>query len=138
MADYEEIKPLYAAVGTTQDALEKMVWLEVRHRHGWLQVRRIVLPLAAPTRSGDTELILMTNLPEIVQANQIYQSYRGQWQTETHVQRLTRQLHCEPPALNYPRAALFALAMAVCAGNALAIVQQALQQVHGEKAVAEL
>jgi hypothetical protein len=84
MADYEEIKPLYAAVGTTQDALEKMVWLEVRHRHGWLQVRRIVLPLAAPTRSGDTELILMTNLPEIVQANQIYQSYRGQWQIDIY------------------------------------------------------
>ena len=57
---------------------------------------------------------------------------------ENHFQRLTQQLHCEPPALNYPRAALFAFAMSVCAGNALAVVQQALQQVHGEAAVAEL
>jgi hypothetical protein len=40
--------------------------------------------------------------------------------------------------LNYPRAALFAFAMAGCAGNALAVVQQALQQVHREEAVTEL
>jgi hypothetical protein len=135
---YEEFEPRQAAVGTTPGALEQKVWLHDRHSDEWLEVRRIVLPLAEPTRNGDTELILMTNLPETVQADQICQAYRGRWKIETHFQRLTQQLHCEPPALNYPRAALFAFAMSVCAGNALAVVQQALQQVHGEEAVAEL
>lgn len=103
------------------------MWLHDRQSDEWLQVRRILLPLAEPTRNGDTELILMPNLPEAVQADQICQAYRGRWKIETHFQRLTEQLHCEPPALNYPRAALLAFAMAVCTGNALAVVQQALQ-----------
>jgi len=135
---YEEIEPLHAAASTTQGALEQKVWLHDHQSDEWLEVRRIVLPLAEPTRNGDTELVLMTNLPETVQADQICQAYRGRWKIETHFQRLTQQLHCEPPALNYPRAALFAFAMAVCAGNALAVVQQALQQAHGGEAVAEL
>jgi hypothetical protein len=114
------------------------VWLEDPERHEWLKVRRIVLPLAAPTRNGDTELILMTDLPETTQADQIGEVYRDRWQIETHYQRLTQQLHCEPPAMNYPRAALFTFAMAVSAGNALAVVQQALQTAHGEEPVEEL
>jgi hypothetical protein len=135
---FEQIEALHAAHGSTQGVLEHRVWLEDPASHEWLKVRRIVLPLAAPTRNGDTELVLMTDLPERVTADQICAVYRDRWQIETHYQRLTQQLHCEPPALNYPRAALFAFAMAVCAGNALAVVQQALQTEHGAEAVTEL
>jgi hypothetical protein len=135
---FNEIEPLHRAQGSTQGALEQWVWLEDPARHEWLKVRRIVLPLAAPTRNGDTELSLMTDLPETTPADQICKLYRDRWQIETHYQRLTQQLHCEPPAMNYPRAALFTFAMAVSAGNALAVVQQALQSAHGEEPVAEL
>jgi hypothetical protein len=135
---YHEIEALHGAKGSTQGVLEHSVWLEDPPSHEWLKVRRIVLPLAAPTRNGDTELVLMTDLPDRVTADRICAVYRDRWQIETHYQRLTQQLHCEPPALNYPRAALFAFAMAVNAGNALAVVQQALQTEHGAEAVAGL
>lgn len=80
----------------------------------------------------------MTDLPPEIGANTICDAYRARWQIETHFQRSTEQLHGEPPGLDYPRAALFAFAMAVVAGNALAVVQAALQVAHGEEAVREL
>jgi hypothetical protein len=131
--------PLQAAQRTRQGAMEQSVWLNGPVRNERLAVRRIVLPLPKATRNGDTELVLMTTLPATVAAaDELCDAYRARWQIETHFQHLTQQLHCEPPALNYPRAALFAFAMAVCAGNALAVVQQALQTVHGEEPVQEL
>jgi hypothetical protein len=135
---FNEIEPLHRADGTKQGAMQQWVWLEDRASHEWLKARRIVLPLATPTRNGDTELILMTDLPDTTAADQVCEVYRARWQLETHYQRLTEQLHCEPPTMNYPRAALFAFAMAVTASNALAVVQQALQAEHGEEAVEEL
>lgn len=135
---FDEIESLHGAEGSMQGVLQQKVWLEDPVSHEHLMVRRIVLPLSAPTRNGDTELILMTDLPDRITADEICAAYRHRWQIETHYQRLTQQLHCEPPALNYPRAALFAFAMAVNAGNALAVVQQALQAEHGAEAVADL
>jgi hypothetical protein len=135
---FDEIEPLHHAHGTTQGAMEHRVWLQDPDSQEWLQVRRLVLPLAAPTRNGDTELILVTDLPDTIAADQICEVYRDRWQIETYYQRLTQQLHCEPPAMNYPRAVLFAFAMAVSAGNALAVAQQALQAAHGQKPVEEL
>jgi hypothetical protein len=51
---FDESEPLHAAHGTTQGAPEQMVWLQDPESQEWLQVRRIVLPLAASTRNGDT------------------------------------------------------------------------------------
>ena len=130
--------PLQPAQGTRQGAMEQPVWLNGPAGKERLAVRRIVLPLPKATRNGDTELVLMTTLPATVAADELCDAYRARWQIESHFQHLTQQLHCEPPALNYPRAALFAFAMAVCAGNALAAVQQALQTVHGQEPVQEL
>jgi hypothetical protein len=103
-----------------------------------LRLRRIVLPLEKPTRSGDTELILVTNLPAAHTAERLAQAYRERWRIETHYQRLSELLHCELPGLGYPRAALFAFAMAVTAANALALVLAALRAVHGHSAVEAL
>lgn len=135
---FRPVEPVHPAAGTRQGALEQQVWLEDPGSHEQLAVRRIVLPLPKATRNGDTELVLMTNLPGTLAADELCDAYRDRWQIEMHFQRLTQQLHCEPPTLNYPRAALFAFAMAICAGNALAVVQQALQSVHGEEAIQEL
>lgn len=135
---YEEIEPLHSARGTRQGALEHHVRLQDPKSHEWLKVRRIVLPLAKPTRNGDTELILVTNLPETAAVDTLCDLYRDRWTIETHFQRLTEQLHSEPTGLNYPRAALFSFAMAATAGNALAVVQKALEGQHGRQAVQEL
>jgi DDE family transposase len=135
---YEEIEPLHSARGTRQGALEHHVRLQDPKSHEWLKVRRIVLPLEKPTRNGDTELILVTDLPETAAVDTLFDLYRDRWTIETHYQRLTEQLHCEPTGLNHPRAALFAFAMAATAGNALAVVQKALEGQHGRQAVQEL
>jgi IS4 transposase len=93
--------------------------------------RKITLHLDTPTRDGETEIVLIANLPRRVKAPTIARAYRRRWTIENHFQRLTDWLHCELPTLGYPRAALFAFAMSLVAGNALAMLIGALRAVHG-------
>ena len=60
------------------------------------------------------------------------------WTIEKHFQFLTQSLHCEVSGLGQPRAALFAFAMALVAGNALAVVRGSLRSAHGAEAEAEV
>ena len=101
-------------------------------------MRRVVLRLDTPTREDKTEIELVTNLPADVSAILICETYRDRWRIEGHFQRLTDLLHCEVPALSYPRAALFAFAMAVVAGNAVALLEGNLRAVHGAEEVEAL
>lgn len=103
-----------------------------------LRLRRIVLTLDEPTREGDTEIVLVTNLPEEVTAQQCCEAYLTRWTIEGHYQALTDLLHCEVPSLGYPRAALLAFAMSVMAGNALAVLKANLRVAHGEEIAAEV
>ena len=114
-------------------AVEDTEYPGVVHR-----LRRIVLQLDQPTREGDTEIVLVTNLPAEVSAQACCEAYRDRWQVERHFQALTDLLHCELPSLGYPRAALFAFSMAVVAGNALAVLQGNLRAVHGEEMASEV
>jgi hypothetical protein len=104
-----------------------------RHR-----LRLIVLELDEPTRDGETEIVLVTNLPEGVSAIDCCAAYRGRWRIEGHFQVLTELLHCEIPSLSYPRAALFAFGMSVVAGNALAVLKGSLRAEHGPEMAAEV
>jgi IS4 transposase len=102
-----------------------------------LECRRITLVLDKPTRDGDTELHLLSNLPARVSAQRIADLYRKRWTIETAYQELTTDLKCEPNTLGYPKAALFAYCMALVAYNVLAVVKAALRAVHGETTVDE-
>ena len=73
---------------TVSTCLHAKVWLQDPQTGEWLQIRRIVLRLDQPTRSGDEELILNTNLPETVHADHLCEVYRQRWQFETHNQRV--------------------------------------------------
>jgi Transposase DDE domain len=106
---------------------------EVLHR-----LRRIVLELDQPTREGDTEIVLVTNLPNEISAITCCDAYRGRWQIENHFQTLTDLLHCEVPSLGYPRAALFAFSMSAVSGNALAVLKGNLRAVHGPELAREV
>lgn len=118
---------------------EQAIWVEDPEHDGQRhRLRRIVLVLDQPTRDGETEIVLITNLPQTVSAVECCVVYRGRWEIEGHFQRLTELLHCEVPSLGYPRAALFAFGMAVLAGNALAILKGNLRAVHDELMVAEV
>lgn len=101
-----------------------------------VQVRRIRLKLKKPTRDGDGEIFLLTDLPASkANAVKVAQLYLHRWKLETAFQQLTVHLRCEPNTLGYPRAALFAFAVAMCCYNLLAAVKAALRSHHGEKTI---
>jgi hypothetical protein len=96
--------------------------------------RRITVKLNTPTRDGDAEIHLLTNLPAArVSALKVAALYRKRWTLEQAFYELTIYLRCELNTLGYPKAALFAFAVAVCSYNLLAAVKGALRGVHGEE-----
>ena len=97
-----------------------------------------MLRLDEPTRDGETEIVLITNLPAEVPAAACCDAYAGRWAIEGHYQTMTDLLHCEVPSLGRPRAALFAFAMSAVAGNALAVLAGNLRAAHGEEIAAEV
>ena len=101
-------------------------------------LRRIVLKLDEPTRDGETEIVLITNLPAEVPAAACCAAYGDRWEIEGHYQTMTDLLHCEIPSLGHPRAALFAFSMSAVAGNALAVLKGNLRVAHGEEIAQEV
>jgi hypothetical protein len=101
-------------------------------------LRRIVLELDEPTRDGETEIVLITNLPAEVEAAAGCAAYADRWEIEGHYQAMTDLLHCEIPSLGRPRAALFAFSMAAVAGDALAVLKANLREAHGEEIAGEV
>ena len=93
-----------------------------------LVLRRITVELYQPTRDGDMILHLLTNLPEDkVDALTGARVYCERWQIETAFQELTVDLACEVHTLGYPKAALFAFAVAVVCYNAFSVTKAAIR-----------
>jgi len=101
-----------------------------------LELRRIVIRLDEPTRDGETEVALLTNV-EQVSALTLARLYLKRWTIESLFNVLTMTLKCEQGSLGYPKAALFAFCVALLASNVLATVKAALRSVHGSKKVEE-
>jgi IS4 transposase len=97
-----------------------------------VSVRRITIKLDEPTEDGDTEIHLLTNLPNRVKGTRIAQAYRGRWKLEGAFGELATALHCEISSLGYPPAALFAFGVGVVAYNILSVVRTAMAAAHGE------
>jgi Transposase DDE domain len=103
-----------------------------------LIVRRITVQLLTPTRQGETELHILTNLPVAdAPAGQISAVYADRWTIETAFQHLTVDLACEVDTLGYPKAALFGFCVALVAYNVVALVKGALRAAHGAAYVEE-
>jgi len=113
--------------------------LLLTHADGRSQlVRRITLRLNKPTRDGDREIHLLSNLPECkVSACQIAELYANRWDIENMFQELTCTLTCEIKTLGYPRAALFGFCLALVAYHAVSVIKAALRRVHGRETVAK-
>lgn len=98
-----------------------------------LRVRRITIVLKKPTRDGDKELHLLTNVPvKDADALTMATVYLRRWTLETAFQEMTVHLKCELNTLGYPKAALFGFCVALACYNLLAAVKGALCAVHGE------
>jgi hypothetical protein len=116
----------YAGPSATGDLYEQ------RTRIGGLVCRCIVVRLFEPLRDGSEELRLLTNVPaDRVGARRLAELYRTRWQIETAFQELTESWRCAVNTLGYPRAALFAFALAVVAYNVLVVVRAALASGQG-------
>jgi hypothetical protein len=99
---------------------------------GVLQLRRVIIKLDQPTRDGETELALLTDLTEgQADALTLARLYLERWRIETAFQVLTETLQCEHPRLGYPDAALFAFCVSLVAYNVLAVIKAALRATHG-------
>jgi hypothetical protein len=91
-----------------------------------MPVRRLTLALKEPTRDGDTALHLLTNVPaQEASAGKLVGVDGQRWTIETAFFELTTTLSCEIRPLGYPKAALFALGLALVAYNAVAVIKAA-------------
>jgi IS4 transposase len=94
-------------------------------------VRRITIELDQPTRDGETELHLLTNLPsDAADGLLLARLYLMRWMIETAFAELTVPLACEIKSLGSPPAAIFAFATAVVCYNALQVLKAAIAAAH--------
>jgi IS4 transposase len=100
-----------------------------------LLLRRVTVILDKPTRDGDTEIHLLTNLPvRAARAGVIAELYRRRWTIETAFQEMEKVLNGEIKALGYPKAALFSFCVALVSYNVMSTVKAALRAAHGPEA----
>jgi Transposase DDE domain len=119
----------------TGQVLEQSVCLEDDETGEEYWMRRVVVRLDEPTRDGDVELALITNLPGEVSARAVADAYRKRWTIETGFADLTTTLCCEINTLCYPRAALFAFCVAVAAYNVQSAIKGVLRAAHGQEKI---
>jgi hypothetical protein len=121
----------------TGKVFEQPVTIDLGDGH-LIKTRRVILRLNKPTRDGDTEMAVLTNLPaRVASAIKTVETYRNRWTLETMFQSLTMMLQGELDTLGYPRAALFGFSVALAAYNVLSTVQASLRATFGVEKVQE-
>lgn len=100
-----------------------------------LTIRRVTVVLDTPTRDGETEIHIFTNLPVKISALKIAELYRKRWTIEIAFHEVAQNLEGEIETLGYPRAALFGFCMALVSFNVISVVLAAMRAVHGQEAV---
>jgi hypothetical protein len=101
-----------------------------------LVVRRITVELDKPTRDGDREIHVLSNVPgKHATAVELAQLYHDRWEIENAFYVLTMTLTCEVKSVGHPRAALFLFCMAMVAFNARQVLYAALRTAHEASAV---
>jgi IS4 transposase len=113
--------------------------VQILHSDGRsLKARRITVELDQPTRDGDREIHILTNLPKTaVTAVRVAEIYRKRWTIETAFAEVAQNLEGEIETLGYPKAALFSFCSALVAFNLLSVVMAALRGAHGAQKVEE-
>ena len=111
--------------------------VRIHHEQGRSsKIRRVKLVLDQPTRDGETEIFLLSNLSkQQASAKKIAKLYAKRWSIETAFQQLEKNLHSEINTLAYPRAALFGFCVALVAYNTMSVILAALRSAHGKKKI---
>jgi IS4 transposase len=100
-----------------------------------LDVRAVRIELDQPTQEGDTEIVVVTNLPAEVRAKAVAQGYLKRWTIEGAFGEVAAVLEGEIDTLAYPKAALFCFCVALVAYNVLSTIRAALRVAHGMETV---
>jgi hypothetical protein len=101
-----------------------------------IELRRVRVLLNEPTQDGDTEVLLLSNVPAgDADASALSRLYLSRWTIEHGFQTMTEVLRCEVNTLAYPRAALLSFCVALVGFNILAVVRAALRAEHGPEVV---
>ena len=103
-----------------------------------LLLRRVTVVLSQPTRDGDRELHIFSNLaPHEASAARIAELYRERWTIEVVFLELQTALSCEINTLGYPKAALFTFCVALLLENTLSMLNGSLRAAHGAETIRE-
>ena len=103
-----------------------------------LGVRRVTVELHPPTRQGETEIQVLTNLPPAEAAAKPGAALdAARWTIEVAFQHLTLDREGEGDPRGYPKAALCGVCVALVADNVGAVVKGALRTAHGAQYVDE-
>jgi hypothetical protein len=100
-------------------------------------VRRITVELDEPTRDGDREIHVLSNLHAEVSAKRVAELYRHRWEEETAFNVLQMTLTCEHPGIGHPQAATFLFCMSLLAFNLRQTIFATLFATHEEEDVLE-
>ena len=123
-------EPKYIGKTKTGKLFEQQV--QIQYGDTVLSCRRVIVKLFNPTRDGDSEIAILTNLsPMDASAATVAELYQKRWRIETLFQTVTENFNGEINSLAYPKAALFSYCMALIAYNILATLRAALGSVHG-------
>jgi hypothetical protein len=110
--------------------------LDERGNRRQMEVRRLRVVLDEPTQDGDTEVMLLTNIPAgDADALMLSGLYLKRWTIENGFQTMTEVLRCEINTLAYPKAALLGFCVALVGLNILTTVRSALRSQHGAETV---
>lgn len=110
---------------------EQVIEVQLADGH-WQKIRRITIRLTKPTRNGDTEIYLLSNLPKRVKASSIANAYQQRWTIENCFGHLSRALNAEIRALCYPGAAGLCFSLALLLFNIMSLIRLLLLK-HGKK-----
>jgi len=103
-----------------------------------MTIRRVTIELKEPTRDGETEINVLTNLPATAaNARSVANLYLHRWTVERAFHELDQAFNGEIKTLGYPGAALLSFCVALLAYNVTSVVKSALAATHGDKAKRE-
>lgn len=107
-------------------------FVEIQFGGEVITARRVILRLLKPTRHGDSEIVVLTNLSQDeANAAIVTQLYRERWRIEKLFLSVTMNFEGEIKTLAYPKAALFSFTLALISYNILAVLKASLANVHG-------
>lgn len=102
-------------------------------------IRRITLELDQPTRDGDMQIHLLSNVPhEDATACELAELYHQRWEIENAFYVLTMTLTCEIKSIGNPHTALFLFCLAMLAYNCRQVLLAVLWKVHNQSDVEAL